>query len=51
MPSSRKRNKGKVRKAKKAENERAELRSIWVGWAHGKEYEICLINLTNYVLW
>ena len=37
MPqSSRKRNKGKDRKSKKAENDKAKAHSLWTGWATGK---------------
>jgi len=37
MPqSSRKRNKGKNRKSKKAENDKASANSLWTGWAFGK---------------
>ena len=37
MPqSSRKRNKGKDRKSKKAENDKASAHSLWTGWAFGK---------------
>jgi len=37
MPqSSRKRNKGKNRKSKKAENDKVSANSLWTGWAFGK---------------
>ena len=36
---SRKRNKGRDRKAKRVENERAEMRRVWQGWALGRAGE------------
>ena len=59
MPS-RKRNKGKERKAKKAvleferiDNERAEVRNYWLGWARGED-EVRQITQCNHgcdLLW
>ena len=42
MPS-RKRNKGKDRKARKAENKRVEIRNTWQGWVRG-EFDSCTLN-------
>lgn len=37
VSSSRKKNKGKERKAKKAEAEKGKTRELWLGWATGKD--------------
>lgn len=37
VSSSRKKNKGKERKAKKEQAERAKVRTLWLGWATGEE--------------
>ena len=37
VSTSRKKNKGKDRKAKKIEAERARVREMWLGWAKGKD--------------
>ena len=50
MPSSRKRNKGKERKAKKEESKRVEVHNTWKYWANGLEDDGTVVTQCNHGL-